>query len=140
MKYLGNHFDIHAGGVDLVFPHHENEIAQSEAFSKKKFANYWVHNEHLLSTLVRGCKSGAELYAKLKERGFTHLLVNRDELQRLGGYRMFFWNPEDKKILGSLWAKHLEEKHSNESTAIYEIVAKAKSGAALPKELAASFP
>ncbi len=48
MKYLGMHFDIHAGGIDLVFPHHENEIAQSEAFSGKKFVNYWFHNEHLL--------------------------------------------------------------------------------------------
>jgi len=48
MKYLGNHFDIHAGGVDLIFPHHENEIAQSEASTNKKFVNYWVHNEHLL--------------------------------------------------------------------------------------------
>lgn len=48
MKYLGEHFDIHAGGIDLVFPHHENEIAQSEAFTGKKFANYWFHNEHLL--------------------------------------------------------------------------------------------
>ncbi len=48
MKYLGSHFDIHAGGVDLIFPHHENEIAQSEAFTGKKFVNYWFHNEHLL--------------------------------------------------------------------------------------------
>jgi len=48
MKYLGEHFDIHAGGIDLVFPHHENEIAQSEASTKKKFVNYWIHNEHLL--------------------------------------------------------------------------------------------
>ncbi|MEK6946940.1 MAG: cysteine--tRNA ligase [Nanoarchaeota archaeon] len=48
MKYLGEHFDIHAGGIDLVFPHHENEIAQSEAFSGEKFVNYWFHNEHLL--------------------------------------------------------------------------------------------
>ena len=48
MKYLGEHFDIHAGGIDLVFPHHENEIAQSEASTKKKFVNYWFHNEHLL--------------------------------------------------------------------------------------------
>lgn len=48
MKHLGGHFDIHAGGVDLRFPHHENEIAQSEASTGKKFANYWFHNEHLL--------------------------------------------------------------------------------------------
>ncbi|MDR0966428.1 MAG: cysteine--tRNA ligase [Myxococcales bacterium] len=43
-KYLGDTFDIHAGGKDLVFPHHENEIAQSEAASGKPFANYWLHN------------------------------------------------------------------------------------------------
>jgi cysteinyl-tRNA synthetase len=44
MKYLGETFDIHGGGEDLVFPHHENEIAQSEAFSGKPFANYWAEN------------------------------------------------------------------------------------------------
>jgi len=43
MKYLGESFDIHGGGADLVFPHHENEIAQSEAATGKKFANYWFH-------------------------------------------------------------------------------------------------
>lgn len=43
-KYLGQTFDIHGGGRDLIFPHHENEIAQSEAANEKKFANYWVHN------------------------------------------------------------------------------------------------
>lgn len=43
-KYLGDTIDIHAGGEDLVFPHHENEIAQSEAYTGKKFVNYWMHN------------------------------------------------------------------------------------------------
>lgn len=43
-KYLGENFDIHGGGRDLIFPHHENEIAQSECISNKNFANYWVHN------------------------------------------------------------------------------------------------
>jgi len=47
-KYLGQHFDIHTGGVDLIFPHHENEIAQSEGATGEKFVNYWLHNEHLL--------------------------------------------------------------------------------------------
>ena len=47
MKYLGETFDIHAGGVDLVFPHHENEIAQSEAATGKPFARYWLHNGHI---------------------------------------------------------------------------------------------
>lgn len=44
MKYLGDSFDIHGGGADLIFPHHENEIAQSEAFTGKPFARYWIHN------------------------------------------------------------------------------------------------
>ncbi|MBS3113697.1 cysteine--tRNA ligase [Candidatus Woesearchaeota archaeon] len=62
MKYLGNHFDIHAGGVDLIFPHHENEIAQSEASSKKKFVNYWFHNEHLLVDGHKMSKSLGNFY------------------------------------------------------------------------------
>lgn len=47
-KYLGETFDIHCGGVDNIFPHHENEIAQSEAYSGKKFVNYWLHCHHLI--------------------------------------------------------------------------------------------
>ncbi|MEA4898425.1 MAG: cysteine--tRNA ligase [Christensenellaceae bacterium] len=47
MKYLGETFDIHCGGVDLVFPHHENEIAQSECATGKTFAKYWMHNGHI---------------------------------------------------------------------------------------------
>ena len=46
-KYLGEQIDIHAGGEDLVFPHHENEIAQSEAASGKEFSHYWMHNAFL---------------------------------------------------------------------------------------------
>jgi cysteinyl-tRNA synthetase len=58
MKYLGETFDIHCGGVDNMFPHHENEIAQSEAASCKKFVDYWLHNEHLL---VEGKKMAKRL-------------------------------------------------------------------------------
>ena len=47
MKYLGETFDIHCGGVDLIFPHHENEIAQSEGATGKPFAKYWMHNGHI---------------------------------------------------------------------------------------------
>lgn len=47
MKYLGETFDIHCGGVDLIFPHHENEIAQAEAATGKQFVRYWLHSEHL---------------------------------------------------------------------------------------------
>jgi cysteinyl-tRNA synthetase len=55
MKYLGETLDIHTGGVDNMFPHHENEIAQSEAATGKKFVNYWLHCEHLL---VEGRRMG----------------------------------------------------------------------------------
>jgi cysteinyl-tRNA synthetase len=47
MSYLGETLDIHAGGVDLIFPHHENEIAQSESITHKPFARFWLHSEHL---------------------------------------------------------------------------------------------
>jgi cysteinyl-tRNA synthetase len=47
-KYLGNSFDIHCGGVDLIFPHHTNEIAQTEGATGQSFVKYWLHNEHLL--------------------------------------------------------------------------------------------
>ncbi|HET6455786.1 MAG TPA: cysteine--tRNA ligase [Armatimonadota bacterium] len=47
MQYLGETFDMHTGGVDNIFPHHENEIAQSEGATGKKFVNYWLHSEHL---------------------------------------------------------------------------------------------
>ncbi len=58
MKYLGETLDIHTGGVDNIFPHHENEIAQSEAATGKKFVNYWLHNEHLL---IKGERMGKSL-------------------------------------------------------------------------------
>ena len=48
MKYLGETLDIHTGGVDLTFPHHENEIAQSEALTGKPFVRFWLHAEHLI--------------------------------------------------------------------------------------------
>lgn len=57
MKYLGESFDIHTGGVDNIFPHHENEIAQSEAVTGKKFVNYWLHCSHLLVNNEKMSKS-----------------------------------------------------------------------------------
>jgi len=62
MKYLGKTFDIHTGGVDLVFPHHENEIAQSEACNGKKFVNYWLHCEHLIVDGKKMSKSLSNFY------------------------------------------------------------------------------
>lgn len=71
-KYLGNHFDIHTGGVDNIFPHHENEIAQSEAATGEKFVNYWLHCEHLLVNGEKMSKSlGNFIYPRqLIEQGY----------------------------------------------------------------------
>ena len=57
MGLLGNHFDIHGGGMDLLFPHHENEIAQSEAATGEKFVNYWMHNGYLQINAEKMSKS-----------------------------------------------------------------------------------
>jgi len=78
MKYLGESFDIHMGGKDLVFPHHENEIAQSEAVSGKTFARYWLHNEWLT---VNGEKMSKSL---------GNFLTLRDALKK--------WNPQVARL------------------------------------------
>ncbi len=62
MKYLGESFDIHAGGQDLIFPHHENEIAQSEAATEKTFVKYWLHNGWLLVEGKKMSKSLGNFY------------------------------------------------------------------------------
>jgi cysteinyl-tRNA synthetase len=62
MKYLGEHFDIHTGAVDNIFPHHENEIAQSEAATGHTFVNYWLHAEHLIVDGEKMSKSKGNFY------------------------------------------------------------------------------
>src|ERR1700689_3008758 len=62
MKYLGETLDIHAGGVDLIFPHHENEIAQSEAITSKPFARFWLHSEFLNVESQKLAKSAGNFY------------------------------------------------------------------------------
>ena len=70
---LGNHFDIHCGGVDNMFPHHENEIAQSTCFSGEKFVNYWLHSEFLQVDGGKMSKSLRNFYTinDLIKKGFT---------------------------------------------------------------------
>jgi cysteinyl-tRNA synthetase len=72
MKYLGETFDIHSGGVDLIFPHHENEIAQSEAATGKPFVRYWLHAEHLIVNGEKMSKSLGNFYTlrDLLARGY----------------------------------------------------------------------
>jgi cysteinyl-tRNA synthetase len=69
-KYLGDTFDIHGGGQDLIFPHHENEIAQSECCHEKKFANYWLHNGFLTVEGNKMAKSNGNFITvnELKDR------------------------------------------------------------------------
>ncbi len=62
MKYLGESFDLHCGGVDLIFPHHENEIAQSEGATGKPFVRFWVHAEFLLVEGEKMSKSKGNYY------------------------------------------------------------------------------
>src|SRR5437868_4870812 len=73
MKYLGETFDIHAGGIDLVFPHHENETAQSEGATGKQFVRYWIHAEHLKVEGESMSKSKGNYYTfrDLKEKGYS---------------------------------------------------------------------
>jgi cysteinyl-tRNA synthetase len=77
MKYLGKHFDIHLGGVDLIFPHHENEIAQSEGASGEKFVNYWLHNEMLMVEGKKMAKSFRNYYTlrDLLEKGYNAIAI-----------------------------------------------------------------
>jgi cysteinyl-tRNA synthetase len=73
MKYLGETFDIHAGGIDLVFPHHENEIAQSEGATGKQFVRYWIHFEHLKveGETMSKSKGNYYTYRDLKAKGYS---------------------------------------------------------------------
>src|SRR5439155_600902 len=73
MKYLGEMFDLHAGGIDLVFPHHENEIAQSEGATGKQFVRYWLHFEHLKVEGETMSKSKGNYYTfrDLAAKGFS---------------------------------------------------------------------
>lgn len=73
MKLLGETIDIHVGGVDNMFPHHENEIAQSEAYSGKQFVKLWMHSEHLIVDNKKMSKSLGNFYTlrDLLNKGFT---------------------------------------------------------------------
>jgi len=77
MRYLGETIDIHAGGEDLVFPHHENEIAQSEAATGKPFVKYWLHAKHLLVNGEKMSKSKGNFFTlrDLLEKGYDPMAI-----------------------------------------------------------------
>ena len=73
MKYLGEHFDIHTGAVDNIFPHHENEIAQSEGATGQPFVDVWLHAEHLIVDGEKMSKSKGNFYT------LDDVLARRDD-------------------------------------------------------------
>ena len=77
IRYLGETFDIHAGGEDLIFPHHENEIAQSEAATGKKFVRHWLHCKHLLVDGEKMSKSKGNFYTlrDLLTKGYDPMAI-----------------------------------------------------------------
>ncbi len=111
IKLLGKHFDIHCGGVDNIFPHHENEIAQSVGSTGEKFVNYWIHSEHLMVDGSKMSKSKSNFYTlnDLKEKGFCPQSIRFQLLS--GHYRT--------KITFSLKKKHESDKIINRISNFY---------------------
>ncbi len=75
IKYLGEYLDVHGGGVDNIFPHHTNEIAQSEAYLGHEWCHFWFHNEHLIEKDGKMSKSKGDILtvSKLEEEGYNPL-------------------------------------------------------------------
>ncbi len=99
-KYLGQPFDIHTGGVDLIFPHHTNEIAQSEAAYGKKFVNYWLHNEHLLVNGQKMSKSLGNFFTlkELLDKGYLPMAIRYELLSTHYRAKLDFKEDNLKKI------------------------------------------
>ena len=91
-KYLGESFDIHTGGVDNIFPHHEDEIAQSESAFGQEHVRYWIHGQHLLADGAKMAKSSGNVFLieELIERGFDPLAFRYLCMNILYRHRMNF--------------------------------------------------
>ena len=91
-KYLGQSFDLHTGGVDNIFPHHEDEIAQSESAFGEQHVRYWVHGQHLLADGAKMAKSSGNVFLveELIERGFDPLSFRYLCMTVLYSHRMNF--------------------------------------------------
>ncbi len=86
-KWLGDDFDIHGGGIDLIFPHHENEIAQSEASNGSRFARAWMHNGFININQKKASKSDADTY----DPEVKHYFVFRNLTQRVHPEAIRLW-------------------------------------------------
>ena len=98
-EYLGDTIDIHTGGEDNIFPHHEAEIAQSEAYSGKKFVNYWVHTRFLLTDGQKMSKSKGNFYTleDIKEKGYSPMALRLLFLSSHHGSQLnFTWKAMDQ--------------------------------------------
>lgn len=123
-KYLGQPFDIHMGGVDLIFPHHTNEIAQSESAYEKKFCNYWLHNEHLIVNGEKMSKSKGNFYTlkDLTKKGYDPISIRYELMSTHYRQKLDFREENLKKIPYTLRKFHnfldtLDETiNSNENT------------------------
>ena len=120
---LGDHFDIHCGGVDNMFPHHENEIAQSQCATDQPFVNFWLHSEFLMVDSGKMSKSLGNFYriSALKELGFTAENIRYQLLA--GHYRSKITFSIDKKHEGdkvvqrlSDFYNRLQKMNANESS------------------------
>ena len=120
---LGDHFDIHCGGVDNMFPHHENEIAQSQCATDQPFVNFWLHSEFLMLDGGKMSKSLGNFYriSALKELGFTAESIRYQLLA--GHYRSKITFSLDKKHEGdkvvqrlSDFYNRLQKMNANESS------------------------
>ncbi|HBB36630.1 MAG: cysteinyl-tRNA synthetase, cysteinyl-tRNA synthetase [Candidatus Moranbacteria bacterium GW2011_GWC1_45_18] len=102
-EYLGDTLDIHTGGEDNIFPHHEAEIAQSECFSGKKFVNFWVHTRHLLVEGEKMSKSKGNFYTPqdIRKKGFDPMHL-----------RLLYLSSHYRKNLDFSW-KAMEQARAN---------------------------
>ncbi len=162
MKYLGVPFDIHCGGSDLIFPHHENEIAQSEAATGRRFVNYWLHNAYLLINDEKMSKSlgnfltARDAMRKYKPKAIRLFMLSAhyrnpinftDELLRsaeasLERLQNFFYNVEDlllRDILVEVQSKRDSEMLDLANALIEDFIAAMDDDFNTPKALAVLF-
>ncbi len=122
MKYLGDTFDIHTGGRDLIFPHHTNEIAQSEGATKKPFVHYWLHNEFILIDGKKMAKSDGNIITL--QDIVNHFCnppcpVGSREAKRFGvSYRYWLLTAHYRTIVNFTWEALTGAEHA--LTRLYE--------------------
>ena len=134
MKYLGESFDIHSGGVDLIFPHHTNEIAQSEGATGKRFVKYWIHNEHLLVNGRKMSKSLGNFFTlrDLLKKGHSpmairYVLLSTHYRQQLNFTEESLKSAENTiQRLNDFMLKLGEAKESKSNKKVSELISKTK--------------